>query len=50
MREVNRRRGMDDRGRDGWIDGGAEGEREVYKGLDSASFLSVSKQLTIEGQ
>jgi len=35
---------------DGWWMEGWRGERELYKGLDSASFLSVSKQLTIEGQ
>lgn len=37
------------RHRDGWMHGG--GERLKYiKGWKSASFLSVSKQLTIEGQ
>lgn len=42
--EVNRR--MDEGRKDAW----RRGEREVYKELDSTSFLSVSKQLTIEGQ
>lgn len=42
--EVNKR--MDKGRKEAW----RRGERKVYRELDSTSFLSVSKQLTIEGQ